>query len=312
MSFIACDWGTSRLRLRWRGPDFVLHEAVSDEGASRLAGLGGDRAAAFRGALQAALQRLGAPGGLPVVVSGMAGSSIGWRELPYARLPFLLDGSGAVVDRVEPGVHLVSGVRGERDMMRGEETQALGWAEQVERAGGALPERVTLILPGTHSKHLRIESGALTAITTFMTGELFEVLGRHSVLRHSVEPDASADPGALDTGAFREGVAASAHSVLSAALFQVRTRQVLSGCSGPANRSFLSGLLIGAELRAVAHDGAPIVLAAGRALRESYSLAAVDCGWGPRWSAIEVDDLSELGQHRLWRRWIAGSDRLDP
>jgi len=309
MSFVACDWGTSRLRLRWRSPDGVSREVACDDGAARLAALPGDRAEAFAGALRRALDRLGAPEGLPVVVSGMAGASIGWHELPYAPLPFDLDGSGVIVERIAPGVHLVSGVRGASDMMRGEETQALGWAEQ---AGDALPSVATLVLPGTHSKHLRVESGAVTAITFFLTGELFEVLGRHSVLRHSTDPGTDAAAGSAGesagviAGAFDEGVAASGRMALGAALFQVRVRQVLHGRPAAANRAFLSGLLIGAELRALPGDDTPIVLAAGSGLRDSYTRAAAGCGLGSRWSAIEVDDLSEAGQQRLWRRWSGG------
>ena len=310
MSFIACDWGTSRLRLRWRGTG-ATREVTSDDGAARLAARGGDRPAVFCAALGEALGRLDAPAGLPVMVSGMAGSSIGWCELPYARLPFPLDGSGAVGRWVTADdgrkVHLVSGVRDQNDMMRGEETQALGWAEQVEQAGESMPRRATLILPGTHSKHLRVESSAITAISTFMTGELFELLCRHSVLRHSVEPGTLDPEGSIiDPDAFRSGVSVSGRTRLTAALFQVRSRQVLSGCDGDSNRSFLSGLLIGAELRALESDGAPVIVAAGPALRKAYTLAATECGLAPRWNAIEVDGLAELGQRRLWRRWESG------
>jgi 2-dehydro-3-deoxygalactonokinase len=314
MNFVACDWGTSRLRVRWRGPD-GLREVASDDGASRLAAQGGDRARAFEGALREALQRLGAPAGLPVLVSGMASSSIGWQELPYARLPFSLEGSGVVGRWLDRGdgsrVCLISGVRDQSDMMRGEETQVLGWAEQVEHAGHALPVRATLVLPGTHSKHLRIESGSLTAISTFMTGELFEVLCRHSVLRHSVAPEATsaaADTAEVpvDSGAFSEGVRASARPGLAAALFQVRSRQVLSGCDPASNRSFLSGLLIGAELRSLEAGDGTVILAAGKGLREAYTQAASECGLSGRWTAIEVDGLAELGQRRLRRRWDSG------
>ena len=303
MSFIACDWGTSRLRLRWHGPE-GLREFASDDGASRLAGSGGDRAMAFRAALQGGLRHLQAPVGLPVMVSGMASSSIGWRELPYALLPFSLEGSSVVGQWVEPEVYLISGVRGANDMMRGEETQALGWAEQV---GDALPLRATLVLPGTHSKHLRLQSGNLTGITTFMTGELFEMLRTHSMLRHSMDLVAAGEPErAMHWGAFQEGVAASARSGLASNVFQVRTRQVLRGCSGVSNRSFLSGLLIGAELRSLEAGESPIILAAGEALREAYTTAAAECGLSPRWNAIEVDGLAELGQRRIWRRLAQG------
>ena len=303
MKFIACDWGTSRLRLRWHGPD-GLREFASDDGASRLAGRGSDRASAFRAALQGALRHLGTPVGLPVMVSGMASSSIGWRELPYALLPFSLEGSSVLGQWVEPEVYLISGVRGQSDMMRGEETQALGWAEQV---GDALPNQATLILPGTHSKHLRVESGALTGITTFMTGELFEMLRTQSMLRHSMDPAGGGEPdGVMDWGAFREGVVASDRSGLASNLFQVRTRQVLRGCAGGSNRSFLSGLLVGSELRSLEAGESPIILAAGESLREAYTTAATECGLSPRWNAIEVDGLAELGQRRIWRRLAHG------
>jgi 2-dehydro-3-deoxygalactonokinase len=310
MNFIACDWGTSRLRVRWRGPD-SLREVTSDDGAARLAARGTDLAAAFRAALGEALLRLGTPADLPVLVSGMASSSIGWRELPYARLPFPLDGSCTIGQCVTAddgrSVHLISGVRDERDMMRGEETQALGWAEQVEQAGHPPPRRATLVLPGTHSKHLRVESDSITAISTFMTGELFELLCRHSVLHHSLEPEDPHAEGAIaDPDAFREGVSASGRAGVTAALFQVRSRQVLAGRNKVSNRSFLSGLLIGAELRALEPDGSAVILAAGSTLRNAYTLAAAECGLMPRWSAIEVDDLAELGQRRLWRWWGSG------
>jgi 2-dehydro-3-deoxygalactonokinase len=164
-----------------------------------------------------------------------------------------------------------------------------------------------LVLPGTHSKHLRLESGNLTGVTTFMTGELFEMLRTQGMLRHSMDLAAVGEPeGAMHWAVFQEGVAASARGGLASNLFQVRTRQVLRGCSGASNRSFLSGLLIGAELRSLEAGESPIILAAGEALREAYTTAAAECGLSPRWNAIEVDGLAELGQRRIWRRLAHG------
>ena len=106
--------------------------------------------------------------------------------------------------------------------------------------------------------------------------------------------------------AFREGVAASDRSGLASNLFQVRTRQVLRGCAGGSNRSFLSGLLVGSELRSLEAGESPIILAAGESLREAYTTAATECGLRPRWNAIEVDGLAELGQRRIWHRLAHG------
>jgi 2-dehydro-3-deoxygalactonokinase len=84
--FTSCDWGTSNLRVRRVVDGRVAGEAVSEKGVSRVRGN-------FPEILQEAMQEINATP--PVVVSGMAGSSIGWQELAYAELPFPLDGSGA-------------------------------------------------------------------------------------------------------------------------------------------------------------------------------------------------------------------------
>ena len=114
LSFTSCDWGTTNLRVRIVRDDAVIKELRTEQGASRL-----KSPEEFRTALGAAMDSLGAT--KPVVISGMAGSSIGWKELPYARLPFRLDGSDAVVNEIEPDTFLISGVRSEDDVMRGEE-----------------------------------------------------------------------------------------------------------------------------------------------------------------------------------------------
>src|SRR5262245_53876718 len=123
-SFLGCDWGTSAFRLRRIEDGRVVGEVRNDQGTAKLAAQGGDpstplgasRAAAFRDVLQRAFQQIGGRGSLPVVISGMAGSSIGWRELPYARLPFSLDGRDAVSEEIEPDVFLVSGLRSDTDV----------------------------------------------------------------------------------------------------------------------------------------------------------------------------------------------------
>ena len=293
MKFVSCDWGTSTFRLRLAGGPATA-EVRTDEGAARLAALAGDRAEAFRDTLDRGLLQLGAPDDLPVVISGMASSTIGWRELPYARLPFALDGRNAVWDRIGDRVHLISGFRGDADMLRGEETQAIGLAAAL---GSELPDRVTLVLPGTHSKHLDVNGRVVTGVRTFMTGELFDLLVHHSILRHSTGPAAP-----FDSAAFAEGVSETRGKPITAALFRVRTRQVLDRQPAAANTSFLSGLLIGAELVSLAESGLPVIVAAGEAVRTAYATAAEVLGFGPRLRVLDVDRLSVLGQEVLLRR----------
>ncbi len=296
MNFVSCDWGTSNFRLRLVGGPAEA-EVRTDDGAAKLAALGGDRAAAFREVLRRGLAELGAPEDLPVVISGMAGSTIGWRELPYARLPFPLDGREAVWERLDQRAILVSGLRGETDMARGEETQAIGLAASL---GAELPSRVTLVLPGTHSKHFTVEAGTITGLRTFMTGELFDLLTRHSVLRHSVDPAA-----AIDAEALIEGARELNHASLTGALFRVRTRQVLDQQPAAANASFLSGLLIGTELAELRSRESPVIVAAGGAVRDAYARVGEALGFGSELRVLDAEPLSALGQAVLLRRITA-------
>jgi 2-dehydro-3-deoxygalactonokinase len=297
MTFVSCDWGTSNFRLRLVDGG-VRGEVRSDDGVAKLAAQGGDRAEAFRSTLARGLEQLKAPPGCPVVVSGMAGSSIGWKELPYATLPFSLDGRDAVWETIDGRVHLISGLRSDVDILRGEETEALGLVAQL---GREMPFEAVFILPGTHSKHLEVNPGGVAVFRTFMTGELFDVLARHSVLRHSTDPAAP-----FDRAPFLEGVEEAQRRPLPSALFRVRTRQVLQKKDAPSNASFLSGLLIGSELSTLRGSDVPVVVAAGERLRTSYAAAGEALGFGSRLRAVDSELLSVQGQQILLQRILSG------
>ncbi|MBI3855862.1 MAG: 2-dehydro-3-deoxygalactonokinase [Planctomycetes bacterium] len=298
MNFVSCDWGTSNFRLRRVEQGAVKGEVRTDEGTAKLAGLPGDRAEAFRSTLARGLEQLKAPDSAPVVISGMASSSIGWKELPYAKLPFSLDGRDAVWEKIDGRVHLISGLRSETDVLRGEETETLGL---VATLGREMPFEAVFVLPGTHSKHLDVNPGGIAVFRTYMTGELFDVLARQSLLRHSTDPAAP-----FERAAFLEGVEESVKRPLPSSLFRVRTRQVLDKRSVPSNTSFLSGLLIGAELAALRGSDVPVVVAAGERLRTSYGAAGEALGLGGRLRLVDSELLPVLGQSVLLQRIQSG------
>ena len=64
--------------------------------------------------------------------------------------------------------------------MRGEETQLLGLGTLWPGFYGVV------CMPGTHSKWVQLAGRRVERFATAMTGELFEVLRSHSVLRHSL------------------------------------------------------------------------------------------------------------------------------
>jgi 2-dehydro-3-deoxygalactonokinase len=321
--FINCDWGTTHFRLRairLAGTDIVA-EFQSLDGVARLAAAKGSSARGdlYRTVLSEGLEQLQATVGhaalsAPVLISGMASSSIGWQELPYAPVPFSIKGENLIWKELDLGgrntnprrVVLVSGARTESDVMRGEETQALG----VFRLPIAkqFADRSVLVLPGTHSKHLQVLTGRIVDFRTFMTGELFEMLPKHSILRHSVNADGPMSDilEGKSLEAFRAGVDQSRTLPLPASLFRVRTRQLLWGHPAEANRAFLSGLLIGSELGYLVQgewSDQPILVGAGAALNAPYQWAFEALGLTDRVTSIppaDVDRLSALGQQTLF------------
>lgn len=317
--FHSCDWGTSSFRLRLvRASDGgIAGEIKTSMGAKGLtASLGdaasaADRGHAFQDYLAGELAELWkqtkiAPLNAPVVVSGMASSSVGWMELPYARVPYPLDGSAAVVERLEltvtPSLELpvllISGVATDRDMMRGEETQLMGLLALREFAEAASRSRV--LLPGTHSKHAAISNGVLAEFHTYMSGELFEVLTRHSILRFTTQGGGDA----FQRTAFEEGVRANQEVGLARSLFQTRIRGVLHGHAPQGNRDFLSGLLIGSELADVAKElfSGTIIVAAPEAMAGRYLAAAEILGISNRLLTTtdsQLDHAVALGHRQI-------------
>jgi 2-dehydro-3-deoxygalactonokinase len=239
-ALLACDWGTTNLRA-WTLDEAgaVVGRREFDLGVSKLKP--GEAAARFRGEVRPALKAER----LPAILCGMVGSNLGWTVAPYADCPAGLPELARGVVEPEPGVRIVPGLRcdgiaGEPDVMRGEETQLLGWiAQHPDRARG----RQVVCHPGTHAKWVLIEDGRIARFVTAMTGELFAVLSRHSVLKGEGPPD--------DVAAFDEGLAAAGEGeALAARLFTARARVVGGGKPADSTPSYLSGLLVGADVAA--------------------------------------------------------------
>jgi 2-dehydro-3-deoxygalactonokinase len=284
-TFLGCDWGTTsfRLRLIEGGSRRILAEQVEAAGVRHFAGLApaarADRMAAYIAERIAQWPEVGPE--VPFVVTGMASSTVGWQELPYAEAPFALDGGNAVVSslalptcsgRRRPGL-LVSGVRTADDIMRGEESVLVG-VQTLDAKLIEAPTPVLCLLAGTHPKHAQIRNGRLESFRTYLTGELFEVLCRDSILAASVRRlEGDSDP---SWDEFHAGVLCAKTLGLSAALFQVRTQQVLKQVNPERNLWYLSGILVGDELSGIARNhGDTLLCLIGDAPRVSLYRAAL-------------------------------------
>jgi 2-dehydro-3-deoxygalactonokinase len=275
--YLAVDWGTSNVRA-WRIGASGAPETSGEWplGVGRLSP--GEAPAVFENIIRPTLD--GAD--IPALLCGMIGSTLGWREAPYRTCPATADDLLDALIRVTSDVAIVPGLRATGvtsapEVMRGEETQLIGW-----RALHPEAEPAIICLPGTHSKWAQMQGAQIARFQTAMTGELYELLATKSILRANTTEE--------DGDAFLAGVeAAGDGGALSTRLFSARTRIVAAGADPRGAASYLSGLLIGAEIAAMiqsfAHTGAPIALVGAPSLTNRYSRALKHRGF----ASVEED-----------------------
>ena len=240
-ALVGIDWGTTHRRCYQLDARGVLRaEQGDDQGLLAASGR-----AWFRGALDrtlAAWPEL--PPDSAVLMSGMVGSTQGWHAVPYLGLETPLSALGEHLFKVPDGpagrhCAIVPGYAmrrpdGRVDVMRGEETQLLG-ALALGHGDG------WLVLPGTHSKWVRLRGGCIERFSTFMSGELFALLSQQGTLAPLMAQ------GADSPRAFERGLRSAAEGSLSNLLFGCRAAVVAGAMPAAEARDQVSGLLLGAE-----------------------------------------------------------------
>jgi 2-dehydro-3-deoxygalactonokinase len=271
-SLTVCDWGSTSLRA-WTldAAGAVASRAVFPLGVNRLAP--GEAAQRFDREVRPSL----GAADLPALFCGAIGSNVGWQTVPYVDCPADLVAIAAGVTQVRNDVWIAPGLRceglgGACDVLRGEETKAMGWLSlEPKRQHG----RHLVCQPGTHPKWPVIEHGRVTRFLSAFTGELFAVLSAHSILRN--------DGQAHDAAAFEAGLAAAADGdALLNRLYTARSRVAGGGGAPDSTASYLSGLLIGAEVAATPRllglEGAPVVLLGDKPACDRYAVALAQRG----------------------------------
>ena len=274
-ALVAIDWGSSALRgARLDAQGAVLEQRSFARGGLTVAA--GEVPAEF----DACFGDWTRAGDAPCLISGMAGSKQGWREAPYCPCPAGFDDLAAQLMWLDLGagrtqVAIVPGLRCEHgsglpalpsipDVMRGEEVQIFGAIQLTGLRDGIF------VLPGTHSKWAQVSDGRVTGFHTYMSGEFFSLLSQQSILSRTLDQDAAPDDAAFALGVQR---AAQAGGLLHHA-FGARTLSLFSRIGAASLTSYLSGLVIGAELATQNFaSGTEVVVIGAPALTGRYAQA---------------------------------------
>jgi 2-dehydro-3-deoxygalactonokinase len=292
---LAIDWGSSSLRAALLDDEgVVLEERTAARGMLTVAPGG------FSEVFEEHFGDLMDVPGTRCLMAGMVGSKQGWVEAGYCPCPAGLDEIAATLRPVGPQaskhgrrIDIVPGVScdpaGVPDVMRGEETQVFGALDLLGVQEGSF------VLPGTHSKWVQVEAGRIRDLTTVMSGEFYDLLRKHSILARSLPPaDASLDEAAFDRGVV---MALQGGSLMQTA-FSVRTLSLFDRMAAEALASYLSGLVIGEELRCrPLQQGSSVVVIGAPALAGRFERAlrlqgvgAVLLGDEAAWRGLRVID----------------------
>lgn len=307
---LSCDWGTSVFRLRLIDVDkcTVLAETSESWGIAALyskwleTGLDVHaRIDFYKNILLSYIKKIGQEhlAGVPVIISGMASSSMGMIELPYQETPFVINRDKLNLFKISKDGHgdheiwIISGLRTPEDVMRGEETMLMG-CELEKRNAPQL-----FIFPGTHSKQVIVDDLIVRDIKTYMTGELFELTSSKSILASGIERD-DQFPG--KDSAFIKGVQDASGKNLLNGLFHVRTNDLFKRLTKKENYYYLSGLLIGEELKSIQHEHFDTIhLVSTGALLALYSDALAALGIRNKVRTHDAVRALILGQLSIFR-----------
>ena len=236
--WIAVDWGTSSFRAYLIEDDIVTDTIQTKDGMKFVKDNNFENT--FINLIEKWLIKNKK---IDVLASGMLGARQGWIEAPYEKTPCNLNNinyiSPILIDS-RISLKIFSGIsqNDPPDVMRGEETQIAGFMTDNNNFNGSI------CLPGTHSKWIKINKNSLKNFKTFMTGELFEIISKNSVLIHSVKSNN------LD----KTEIVNSANKIMNNpeifanSLFQLRADDLLNSKGAIIYRSRLSGYLLGLEL----------------------------------------------------------------
>lgn len=246
-ALIIGDWGNSNARVWLCDRDGTVLDERRGQGIAVVRSDVRAIAAAF------ADLTAGWPAHVPALLAGVVGASFGWRDAGYLPCPIAVGAIGSGTVRAptnERAVWIAPGIRcinawGEPDTMRGEELKIAGWAATAASADAG--HETLIALPGTHCKWARVADGQVSGFHCAISGELFALLRNHSVMIDRAAKDAPDDP-----DSFAQGVAlarAAAHIDLSALLFASRARQATGMMTAAQAPSFVSGIVIGCDVR---------------------------------------------------------------
>lgn len=300
MNIVTIDAGTTNTRSSLWQHGKLIAQSQAEVGVRDTAINGNNNALkqALRDTVQGALAKAGVnPAEVSLALaSGMITSAMGLIEVPHLAAPAglaqLAQGmrSIAMPEVFCQPLWLIPGVRNPvdpvgmhnheaMDMMRGEETEAMGLLARLDLAGRAM-----LIMPGSHTKLVSIdERRRITGCATTLAGELLQVITRGTLISQSLGAGFAQT---FSPEMVLAGAAAAQKTGLARACFSVRTLAQFTELQRDERANFLLGAVLSGDVLALKNSSAiqmrpdtPIVISGKSMLRQALALLIQENGF---------------------------------
>lgn len=258
MRIIAIDSGTTNSRA-YLVDECKIAASASRNVGSRNTAISGSNAELAKGIRELLLELMAANNGPveAIVASGMITSNMGLCELAHVPAPAdrtqlaLAMQPKTLAEVSDMPIYFIPGVRTapaqapseEFDMMRGEETETCGVLVQLKLGGSAV-----LVLPGSHTKFVKVEDGAIISSLTTLSGELIWAIRKESILASSLPREFETE---IDEHALLRGAHCARQYGLSRACFSTRVLDILGKTTATARANFLLGAVFQQDVMAL-------------------------------------------------------------
>lgn len=200
-----------------------------------------------------------------VLASGMLTSEYGICEIAHIEAPAGIGELHRALKRMQINeisdlpIALIPGVKtgGDNfenaDMMRGEETELMGILSE-ETAD------CICVLPGSHSKIIKVKAGKIAGFATMLTGEMIAALAGHTILKDAVDIENAH----LDTEYLHKGFAYCKEHGLQKTAFKVRVLKNMFAASKDEVYSFFMGCVLCGEILEILKENPDRIVLAGK------------------------------------------------
>ena len=211
------------------------------------------------------------------IASGMITSELGLCEVPHSIAPIgLCEMASGMVKKEIPDVcdfpiYFVAGIKNssqntdEQDMMRGEETEALGIMSSIDDCKNML-----LVLPGSHLKIVLVIDQKIDKCYTSLLGEASKAISKNTILKDSFTFTNKTDFSALD-----DGYKSAIENGLNMSLFNVRKLCLFCNKDNDYLSSFFDGVMMSDDVRQIVRTakqhGLPVFVGGSSPVKEKLA-----------------------------------------